>query len=396
MLNSVGAAVVEARPQRRYTNGASGNGHHPNKGFAPVFTPARVSEADEPTSPKKAQPKSIKQILSPVQSTLNLVEEQMRAVDSTLFQPLATSFTDLIGSGGKRLRPALSLMAGEFSHKYAGRLPESPYHNNVILLAAAIETLHTSTLVHDDVIDGALIRRGAPTLNAKWAMGTTILAGNFMFGHAAQFLARTNNMRALNIFSNTLRVIVDGELRQLFARNDYTQDKDNYYHRIYAKTASLFCAATECAGVLTELPEPQVQQLRDYGYNFGMAFQIIDDILDFTGNETTLGKPAGSDLRQGTLTLPFFYFLQSHASPDALVDRLQRGMRLGYKGDVEGWNKIVEQTVGELCASNAVTAARQEAVEFLQKAYDNMRCFPDNVYRQSLMDLCDVVAERTY
>src|SRR5690606_6596702 len=146
-------------------------------------------------------------------------------------------------------------------------------------------------LVHDDVIDGALLRRGAPTLNALWNRGATILAGNFMFARAAYFAAETNNPRVIRIFANTLETIVNGELHQLSARHDFRQDKDDYYQRIYAKTASLFAAATEAAAILAGLAETEVQALRAYGHNLGMAFQIVDDILDFTGSDATLGKP---------------------------------------------------------------------------------------------------------
>ncbi len=200
-----------------------------------------------------------------------------------------------------------------------------PSTSRIVALAASVEMLHTSSLVHDDVIDGALLRRGAPTLNAQWSGGATVLAGNYMFGSAARFSAETQNMRVIGLFSDTLRTIVDGELQQLRDKFDYRQDKANYYQRIYAKTASLFCAATEGAAILSGLPEERIQDLRDYGYNLGMAFQIVDDILDFTGDENTLGKPAGSDLRQGTLTLPVFYYLQLRR--DAAATRSFAGLR---------------------------------------------------------------------
>ena len=245
-------------------------------------------------------------LLVPVRSGLQQVETKMKTVDDSVFAPLASAFLELIGSGGKRLRPTLALLTAQLIDAPA----DNQIDDAVIALAAAVEMLHTSTLVHDDVIDGALLRRGAPTLNANWNGGATVLAGNYMFGTAAHFAAETGVPRVIRLFADTLRVIVDGELRQLAARNQYEQEKAGYYERIYAKTASLFCAATEGAAILTGMSETVIRQLRDFGYNFGMAFQIVDDILDFTGDESTLGKPAGSDLRQGTLTLPFFYYLR--------------------------------------------------------------------------------------
>ncbi len=327
----------------------------------------------------------------PVRSGLRQVEGKLRDVDSAIFAPLAEAFVNLIGSGGKRLRPALALLASEFN----GSLQGTAQYNRVIALAASVEMLHTATLVHDDVIDGALLRRGAPTLNARWSGGSTVLAGNYLFGMAARFSAETRNMRVIDLFSDTLRTIVDGELRQLKDRHNYIQRKENYYHRIFAKTASLFCAATEGAAILSGLPAERVADLRDYGYNFGMAFQIVDDILDFTGDEATLGKPAGSDLRQGTLTLPFFYHLQLHADTDAMIDRLEAAQLLADDGDSAAWHQVVDQVVAELRAGDAVEAARAEARAFLRRAEESLLTLPDNAYRHSMHGLCEYVVERT-
>jgi len=233
-------------------------------------------------------------------------------------------------------------------------------------------------------------------LNALWSGGSTVLAGNYMFGSAARFSAETQNTRVILNFSETLKIIVDGELRQLLDRNNYQQDKNAYYQRIYAKTASLFCAATEGAAILSDLPDGAVRQLRDYGYNFGMAFQIIDDILDFTGNESTLGKPTGSDLRQGTLTLPFFHYLRNHPNPEALVNLLEEKHSQAEFGDTQAWQQMVSQLVADVCASDAVEAARQEAHHFLKRAQASLAILPDNVYKQSMTRLCDFVVQRTY
>ncbi len=334
----------------------------------------------------------IVQLLAPVRAGLQRVEIKMKTVDSALFAPLASAFLDLIGSGGKRLRPALALMAAEFN----GSLQGKPDYEKVIALAASVEMLHTSTLVHDDVIDGALLRRSSPTLNAAWSGGSTVLAGNYMFGSAARFSAETKNIRVIHKFSETIKIIVDGELRQLLDRNNYHQEKSAYYQRIYAKTASLFCAATEGAAILSDLPDAMIVQLRDYGYNFGMAFQIIDDILDFTGDENSLGKPAGSDLRQGTLTLPFFYFLRDYPDSAALIASLEEKYNQAEMGEPQIWQQVVTQLVAEVCASDAIEAARGEAKAFLSRAQTSLAPLPDNVYKQSMLGLCDFVAQRTY
>lgn len=332
------------------------------------------------------------QLLALVSPGLRLVEAKMKGVDSaTLFTPLANAFLDLIGSGGKRLRPALALMAAHVQDPAPEEdAPES------IALAAAVEMLHTATLVHDDVIDSALLRRGAPTLNATWNGGSTVLAGDYMFGAAALFSAQTQNLQVIHLFSDTLKIIVDGELRQLRDRYNYEQEKSAYYQRIYAKTASLFCAATQGAAILTDCTDAEVKRLRDYGYYFGMAFQIMDDVLDFTSTEAALGKPAGSDLLQGTLTLPFFYYLRQHANPDALLAHLEAERA---RADVEGasvWQATVAQLVRDLQASSAIAAARQEATDFLTQAKAALEPFPKGPYKEAMLGLCDFVLQRNY
>jgi geranylgeranyl pyrophosphate synthase len=327
-----------------------------------------------------------------VRSGLQQVEAKMKTVDASLFAPLAMAFLDLIDSGGKRLRPALALLSAELNTSAQERAD----YTGVVALAAAVEMLHTSTLVHDDVIDGALLRRGAPTLNATWNQGATILAGNYMFGTAAHFSAETQNPRVIRLFAETLKIIVDGELRQLSARNHYSQEKENYYQRIYAKTASLFCAATEGAAILSAMPEVAIQSLRDYGYHFGMAFQIVDDLLDFTGDEASLGKPAGSDLRQGTLTLPFFYYLQQHPHPDHLIDELESAQAGAEQGEQDAWHHLVARVVAEVRTSQAITAAQQEAIGFLERARSTLAIFPDSIWKESLVGLCDFVIQRSY
>jgi geranylgeranyl pyrophosphate synthase len=334
----------------------------------------------------------IGKVLQPIQMGLAQVEAKMKNVESSLFAPLAHAFVDLIGSGGKRLRPTLALLASQVREEQS----DSPRFPAIIALAASVEMLHTATLVHDDVIDGALLRRGAPTLNAQWNRGATILAGNFMFARAAHFAAETNNPRVIRIFANTLETIVNGELYQLSARHDFRQDKTGYYQRIYAKTASLFAAATEAAAILAGLVEAEVQAMRAYGHNLGMAFQIMDDILDFTGSDATLGKPAGSDLRGGTMTLPFFYFLQAHPDPDSLIERMQEAYTAASDGDSSQWDALISQVVRELRASSAVDAARHEANAFLDLARANIAGLPDSPYSRAMLELCDFVVQRTY
>jgi geranylgeranyl pyrophosphate synthase len=335
---------------------------------------------------------SAQALLEPVRPGLQQVEARLRAVDGSLFAPLSNAFLNLIGSGGKRLRPALALLAaGAGGSDFTAGVDD-----RVVALAASVEMLHTSTLVHDDVIDGALLRRGAPTLNATWSGGATVLAGNYMFGAAAQLAAETQNMTVIHLFSDTLKVIVDGELRQLLDRFQYDQPKENYYQRIYAKTASLFCAATQGAAVLTHQDPQAVEALRSYGYSLGMAFQIVDDILDFTGDPGLLGKPAGSDLQQGTLTLPFFHYLRGLSNPNALISQMEEARTLAEEGDSAAWQALVAEIAQDLRASPALAASTDEARRLLDSARSCLAPFADTPYRRSMFALCDFVVGRTY
>ena len=353
-------------------------------------------------------PQDASVLLAPVRGGLEQVEEKMKSVDADVFAPLANAFLELIGQGGKRLRPALALLA-------AGLQDANPEYNNsrpdvdgpltaldevrnahtLIALAAAVEMLHTATLVHDDVIDGALLRRDAPTLNASWSAGATVLAGDYMFARSAQFAAETDNVRVITIFSDTLRVIVDGEMRQLSDRNDFRQDRQAYYQRIYAKTASLYSAATEAAAVLVGLSPDRVQALKSFGYQFGMAFQIVDDILDFVGTDATLGKPVGSDLRQGTLTLPFLYYLRELPQPQKVVSRLLQARERADAGDPGILSATVQEIVQAVRASGAIEAAHQEALGFLDHAVHDLAPFNDNLCQRSLLGLCAFVVQRS-
>ena len=345
-------------------------------------------------------PQDAPALLAPVRAALVQVEDKMKSVDADVFAPLANAFIELIGQGGKRLRPALSLLAAGLHDGYASEtinanagMTSTPHP--LIALAAAVEMLHTATLVHDDVIDGSLLRRDAPTLNASWSPGATVLAGDYMFARSAQFAAETENIRVITIFSDTLRVIVDGEMRQLADRNDFDQDRQAYYQRIYAKTASLYSAATEAAAVLVGLPSPQVQALKSFGYQFGMAFQIVDDMLDFIGTDATLGKPVGSDLLQGTLTLPFLYYLQDLPQPQKLVDRLLQARDRADAGDSRALSTTVQEIVQAVRASGAIEAAHQEALGFLDHAVHNLSAFDDSLCQRSLLGLCAFVVQRS-
>lgn len=319
-------------------------------------------------------------LLELVQDDLLKVEQKMRSIGEGAYAPLAEAFLQLLASGGKRLRPALALGAyGLFADQVSDK---------VIAMAAAVEMLHNATLVHDDLIDNALVRRGMTTLNAVWNKGATVLAGDYLFARAAGFAAETEHIRVVQLFAETLRTIVDGELRQLFSSREWSQPKDAYYPRIFAKTASLFAAATRSGAMLADATPEQEEALDDYGKHLGMAFQIVDDILDYEGNEATLGKPVGGDLRQGIVTLPFFYFLQSHPHPERVIELLTQGSNGSAPGSA------VADVIAQVRASDAMAQSAAEARAFAERAKLDLTMFPDNVYRQALTNLADFVVSR--
>lgn len=311
-----------------------------------------------------------------IREDLECVERKMREVSRTEYEQLRATLDYLLGSGGKRLRPALVLLSSKFYPADAEK---------VTSLAAAVETLHTATLIHDDLLDNAFLRRGNPTLNATWNSVATVLTGDYLFARAAAFAAETKSVRVVSIFAQTLMSICGGELKQIFGSDQGQTTREYYYQRIYSKTASLFAASAETGALLSEAPEPEVQALRDYGYNLGMAFQIVDDILDLAGNEGELGKPIGSDLRQGIITLPTIYFLQAHPGNEA-VTRVVSGRD---EGDDE-----VRAAVEIIKESGAIESSTAEAKRFAARSRDALSTLPHNEYRQAMLELTDFVVER--
>jgi len=283
----------------------------------------------------------------------------------------------LIAGGGKRVRPSLALLV---SYLY----PVEP--GRAISLAAAIELLHTATLVHDDLIDGALLRRGNPTVNATWTPGATVLTGDFLFARAADLAAQTDNVRVIHLFARTLMIICSGEIHQMLDRH-IGLDRQKYYDRIYAKTAALFAVAAEAAAVLGGAPESAVAALQDYGVQLGMAFQIVDDVLDFVSDESKLGKPVGSDLRAGLVTSPTLWYLQQHQD-HALVNGI---LNNGRKDETS-----IRVAVDLIRESGAIEASLDEARRFVRRSQAALELVPAGEYRDALWELADFVVDRTW
>ncbi|MEO8082289.1 MAG: polyprenyl synthetase family protein [Ardenticatenales bacterium] len=297
--------------------------------------------------------------------------------DRGIEYPLVAELLRFVFSGGgKRLRPALVFLVA--------RLGGAEAHA-VLSLAAAVETLHTATLVHDDLVDGAMLRRGLPALNVRWSPGATVLAGDWLFARAAGFAADTNDVRVQHIFARTLATITAGELRQLFGRRGVPTQSE-YTARIYGKTASLFEAATEAMAVLNDMPEPQLAALAAYGRLVGTAFQIVDDILDFTGNPDRIGKPVGNDLRSGQVTLPAMLHLDAHPTAAPW---------LTAPGGADADPAVVAALVDAVRADRAaITGAHAAARAAVAEAVDHLAALPASAARDDLARVADYAVAR--
>lgn len=281
----------------------------------------------------------------------------------------------LVASGGKRVRPAVALLTGGMFSARQERL---------LKLAASIEMLHTATLVHDDLIDGSLLRRGIPTLNAQWSPAATVLAGDYIFARAAELAAQTDSIEVMRLFAETLATIVNGEIIQMFSSRGISSRND-YYQRIYAKTASMFVLATESAAILSDVDDAVVTALHQYGYEIGMAFQIVDDILDFTGEQSTVGKPVASDLRQGLVTLPAIYYQECY--PD------DEDMAAVLRGEYNHETRMT-RLVTAIRESGAIQKALDEANQFVQRGLKLLEDLPDGVEKQALIEMGAYIVDR--
>ena len=312
---------------------------------------------------------------TPVQEEIQLVEELMRHQADDAHPDLRAALDHLLAAGGKRIRPTLALLSGQMLGAPRQRL---------ITLAAAVELLHTATLVHDDLIDGALLRRGNPTLNSQWSPPATVLTGDFIFARAAKLAAETDHLPLMKLFAETLAIIVNGELTQLFASHGVTS-RDNYFKRIYAKTASLLEMTTRAAAMISPVSESTAEAMRLYGYNLGMAFQIVDDVLDFTGEQAEVGKPVGSDLLQGLVTLPAICYAESHPDdPDIIC------LTSGCYSEHERMERLVQA----VRKSDGVEKSLREARDFIKKALDALEGMPAGVEHESLEELARYTVSR--
>ncbi|MFH1639996.1 MAG: polyprenyl synthetase family protein [Chloroflexota bacterium] len=329
-------------------------------------------------------------IYQPIQKDLTKVEDMIHSLCKADLDWLNDDMADglrkggrvdellahILSAGGKRLRPSLVLLSASF------------YDNNlehIIPMAAAIEILHIATLVHDDAIDNSALRHGRPTVNSLWGDNTAILMGDYLLAKAGELAVSTGSRQVVKRLYQTLMTITSGELSQAFSAFHIGKSRAYYMQRISSKTASLISLATECGAILSHAPAKAVGALKDYGFNIGIAFQIIDDILDYTGTTEEMGKPVGSDLNEGTITLPVLLLLEKNPHEMAVIDIIRNQNR---KENTEKVKEIIRNS------PDIILKCYQMAADYREMACERLMTLPDTPSRDALVELACFIVER--
>jgi geranylgeranyl pyrophosphate synthase len=313
-------------------------------------------------------------IYGPVANDLPIVRDRLRSLANGHHPLLAEALTYVFESVGKHIRPTLCLLSG--------RLGEYDL-DSLVTLAASIEVVHTATLVHDDTVDQALSRRGVRTVNSVWGRKLAILLGDFLFAQSAQLATELDRIPIMTLLSETVMAMSSGELQQFAAAQSREVNEADYLQRIRGKTASLFAMCCQGGAIVSGQAESQVAALRSYGINLGLAFQIADDVLDITGEEVVLGKPAGSDLVEGNVTLPVILYSQTVPEDSWFWRRLEAGSEL-------------EEVVEVVRSSDAPRQALERAEGFAASARGALQIFPACESRDALEELTEYVIRRSH
>jgi len=313
-----------------------------------------------------------------IHSDLKVVEKELNKY-VVAEEPLLTQASGhLLKAGGKRIRPAFALLAGKFfNYDFEKLLP----------LTVALEIIHMASLVHDDVVDASLTRRGRPTVKAKWGNRVSMHSGDFLFAQSLLLISRYEDKRISKVLSRVSVEMCQGEIQQISASFDTEQRLRDYLYRIKRKTALLISASCQLGAVVTGAPERLVRALNRYGYNLGMAFQITDDILDLVADEKVLGKPVGGDLRQGIITLPVIYALE-HSKEKA---RLKELVRKQEKSEEE-----VKETINLIKESGAIEYSFDISNKYLEKAKKELNKLPEVKTKKTFAIIANYIGERKY
>lgn len=317
------------------------------------------------------------EIYEPVKEDLVKVNEQFAALveeQREVFPELHDMLKHVL-VGGKVVRPALTLLSG-LCYRYDT--------TRLLPMAIGTELLHIATLIHDDAIDDADTRRGRPTINSLWGLDKAVLLGDHLFARSGEFTASAHNIPVVKLFARTLQIISSGELKQAKSSFVFEQTFEDYLERIAGKTAALMVMATESGAILGDASEEGVRILRDYGYNLGLAFQMVDDILDFVGDEAQMGKPVGSDLGQGTLTLPSLLLIERYPD-DNPIEKICRG---------EDRPANIKRAIEMVRNSSIIEDSHKTAASYAQKACAELDKMPREEGSNSLRALAEFILQR--
>ncbi len=318
---------------------------------------------------------SVESIYEPIKDGLDLVEKRLKSLSNVEFPWVSVPLSYVLDSGGKRIRPMLTLLAGKFHNYDLDRL---------VTMGTGIEVFHTASLVHDDAVDKALTRRGKPAVNQVWGEGIAVLLGDYLYALSAELICSLGDLRVMELFAKTLTELSSGQLRETFGTRNWKQTRQGYYEQINSKTASLFAASTGGGAILSGASEAAIAALKSYGRNVGLAFQVVDDILDFTADEKELGKPVGSDLLQGTITLPTLLFMKQHPKDKSVKNLFEK------RGDQEEVNRIIEKVRNTFVLEDCYKIAE----DFSAKARRDIEWLPDKDCHRAMIELADYVVER--
>ncbi len=285
----------------------------------------------------------------------------------------------LIEAGGKRLRPLLVLLSANACTS------DKTLENQHIKLAAVIEFLHTATLLHDDVVDETTVRRGNETVNSKWGSDARILVGDFIYSRAFQIMVDMGDMRIMELLSATSNIIAEGEVFQLTKAGDSSATEQEYMEIIQHKTAELFAAATEGGAILAKVGTEKEQALRDFGLHLGIAFQLIDDILDYSGDPAEMGKNIGDDLAEGKPTLPLIYTMANGTAEQKQL----------VKEAIEAKSaEQIDEVIEAVQSCGALAYTRQKADEHKTFAAEALQTLPSSVFKEKMLDLAEFSVSR--
>lgn len=321
---------------------------------------------------------SVTSLFSPVEADLHLLTDTLKQLVGARHPILYAAAEHLFGAGGKRLRPAIVLLISRAT------MPGQDITAKHRRLAEITEMIHTASLVHDDVVDEASTRRGVPTVHSNFGNRVAVLAGDFLFAQSSWYLANLDNLAVVKLLSEVIMDLAEGEIQQGLNQFDADLSIEAYLEKSYYKTASLIANSSKAAGLLSGVSTEMAVNLYRYGRHIGLAFQVVDDILDFTGSAESLGKPAGSDLRSGNLTAPVLYALEEKPYLEALIER-----EFSQPTDLD-------EAIALIRDSDGIQRARNLATEHARFAVEQIKDLPPSEPRQALIDLADYVLRRLY